>query len=72
MAPAPRRGARAVPAALVLALAATLVPPLPRASAWPLFYNGSGTTQLSSAFGGDVLLSPSTGACAARAGERSL
>ena len=30
--------------------------------AWPLFYNGSGTTQLSSAFGADVLLSPSTGA----------
>ena len=35
---------------------------LPSAAAWPLFFNGSGTAQLSSAFGADVLLSPSTGA----------
>jgi hypothetical protein len=49
---------------LFLLLAARRPPP---ASSWPLFFNGSGTTQLSSAFGADVLLSPSSTGAAARA-----
>ncbi len=59
---APHRRLRAVAFGSVLSAAVALL--LPATSAWPLFFNGSGTTQLSSAFGADVLLSPSTGASA--------
>ena len=63
---APRRRLRGTQSiAFVLALL------LQSARAWPLFFNGSGTTQLSSAFGGDVLLSPSTGAGQAFASGRA-
>jgi hypothetical protein len=59
---APQRRLRASASGpLIVAALALLLPP---ACAWPLFFNGSGTTQLSSAFGADVLLSPSTGAAA--------